>query len=113
MSKGVKGLLMRGPLHFVLILLALVWMLPTVGLLITSFRPPQDVGSTGWWTVLAHPFNFTQYTLENYGSVITEGGMGRAFLNSLIITVPATLFPILLAAFAAFAFAWTVYFSAC
>lgn len=106
MSKGVKGLLTRSPLHFVLILLALVWMLPTVGLLITSFRPPQDVGSTGWWTVLAHPFNFTQYTLENYGSVITEGGMGRAFLNSLIITVPATLFPILLAAFAAFAFAW-------
>jgi len=106
MSKGTKVLLTRSPLHFVLILLALVWMLPTAGLLITSFRPPQDVGDTGWWTALRHPFNFTQYTLDNYGSVITEDGMGRAFLNSLIITIPATLLPILLAAFAAFAFAW-------
>jgi len=106
MSKGAKGLLTRSPLHFVLIALALIWMLPTAGLFITSFRPPADVGDSGWWTALAHPFNFTQYTLDNYGSVITEGGMGRAFLNSLIITVPATLLPILLAAFAAFAFAW-------
>ena len=106
MKRGAIGFVTRSPLHFVLIALVLIWMLPTVGLLITSFRPPGDVGDTGWWTVLAHPFNFTQYTLENYESVIFEEGMGRAFLNSLIITVPATVLPILLAAFAAFAFAW-------
>jgi len=106
MRRGAMGFLKRSPLHLVLIGLAFVWMLPTVGLLITSFRTPGDVGSTGWWTVLAHPFNFTQYTLANYESVIFEGGMGRAFINSLIITVPATLGPILLAAFAAYAFAW-------
>jgi len=106
MRRGTMGFLTRSPLHFVLIALALIWMLPTVGLLITSFRPPGDVGDTGWWTVLAHPFNFTQYTLANYESVIFEEGMGRAFVNSLIITVPATLLPILLAAFAAYAFAW-------
>ena len=98
--------LSRTPLHTVLLVLALVWMLPTAGLLITSFRPPQDVAASGWWTVFAHPFNFTQYTLRNYQSVIFEGGMGRAFLNSLVITIPATVIPILFAAFAAFAFAW-------
>jgi alpha-glucoside transport system permease protein len=104
--KGVTKALTRSPLHLLLIGLALVWMLPSVGLLITSFRPPQDVGDTGWWTVLTHPFNFTQYTLKNYKAVIFEQGMGRAFINSLIITVPATLLPILFAGFAAYAFAW-------
>ena len=96
----------RGTLHVLLIVLAVVWILPTVGLLITSFRPPEVVGDTGWWTVLAHPFNFTQYTLENYRSVIFEGGMGRAFVNSLTITLPATVLPIFLAGLAADSFAW-------
>ncbi len=104
--KAATRALTRSPLHLLLIGLALVWMLPTVGLLVTSFRPTQDVGDTGWWTVLTHPFNFTQYTLKNYQAVIFEQGMGRAFINSLIITVPATLLPILFAGFAAYAFAW-------
>jgi alpha-glucoside transport system permease protein len=106
MRTGLVGFTKRSPLHLALILLALIWMLPTAGLLITSFRPPEVVGDTGWWTALSHPFNFTQYTLRNYSAVIFEGGMGRAFLNSLTITIPATLGPILLAAFAAYAFAW-------
>lgn len=96
----------RGPLHLVIILLALAWMLPTVGLLITSFRAPQDVARSGWWTVFEHPFSFTQYTLRNYETVIGKVGMGRAFLNSLSISVPATIIPVMIAAFAAFAFAW-------
>lgn len=99
-------ILTRSPLHLVLIVLALIWTLPTAGLLITSLRSPQDVAQSGWWTVLAHPFNFTQYTLQNYDSVLTKEGMGRAFLNSLAITVPATVLPVLIASFAAYAFAW-------
>ncbi len=106
MRKGAIGFLTRSPLHIVLISLALIWMLPTAGLLITSFRTPADIQSTGWWTVLSHPFNFNQYTLQNYKTVIGEGGMGQALLNSLIITIPGTVIPILIAAFAAFAFAW-------
>jgi len=104
--KFLKRIFPRTTLHAVIIGIALVWMLPTVGLLVTSFRLPQDVAHTGWWTVFSHPFNFTQYTLQNYETVITKNGMGRAFINSLIITVPATFFPVLLAAFAAYAFAW-------
>lgn len=106
MRKGAIGFLTRSPIHFVLIFIALIWMLPTLGLLITSFRTPADIQSTGWWTVLSHPFNPNQYTLENYKAVIGNEGMGRAFLNSLFITVPATVIPISIAAFAAFAFAW-------
>ena len=98
--------LSRGPLHVVIIILALAWMLPTAGLLITSFRTPQDVAHSGWWTVFEHPFNFTRYSLESYRTVIEKNGMGQAFLNSLKITIPGTIIPVMLAAFAAYAFAW-------
>lgn len=102
----VRARLSRVPLHLVLVLAGLVWMTPTVGLLISSLRPADAVMRTGWWTVFVHPLEFTQYTLQNYREILTAQGMGRAFLNSLIITVPSTLLPIAVAAFAAYAFAW-------
>lgn len=98
--------LSRVPLHAVIIVIALIWVFPTLGVLVTSFRPAPDVAATGWWTALRVPFEFTQYTLRNYESVINQGGIGRAFLNSLIITIPATILPIMIAALAAYAFAW-------
>jgi len=93
----------RSPLHAVVILLSLIWSIPTVGLLVSSFRPPNLVASTGWWSSLQLPFNFT---LANYHHVLTTNNMGRSFINSLFVTVPATVIPILIAAFAAYAFAW-------
>ncbi len=98
--------LSRVPLHAVIIVIALIWIFPTLGVLVTSFRPAPDVAATGWWTALRVPFEFTQFTLRNYESVINQGGIGRAFLNSLIITIPATILPIVIAALAAYAFAW-------
>jgi alpha-glucoside transport system permease protein len=61
---------------------------------------------TGWWTVFQHPFDFTQFSLENYTTVLTAEGMGQAFLNSLTIAIPATIIPIAIATFAAYALAW-------
>ncbi|MEA2021648.1 MAG: carbohydrate ABC transporter permease [Candidatus Caldatribacteriota bacterium] len=94
------------PLHLIIIILAFIWILPTVGLLITSFRSSGDVAASGWWTVFEHPFSYTCYTMENYKEVIIKIGIGRAFLNTLLITIPATIIPILVASFAAYAFAW-------
>lgn len=94
------------PMHLFIILVAIIWIFPTVGLLITSFRSSSAVASTGWWTVLTHPFNFTQFTLENYQDVITKIGIGRTFINTLTITLPACILPIIIASFAAYAFAW-------
>lgn len=105
MSKPV-AILSRTPLHIVVVTIAIIWMLPTVGLLVTSLRPPQDVGDTGWWTIFQTPFKLTLFTLENYEAVFAQQGLGQAFLNSLLITVPATIIPILIASFAAYAFAW-------
>jgi len=88
------------------LVIAALWTLPTLGLLISSLRPEGDVRSTGWWTVFAHPFEAAQTTMQNYANVLSADGMGAAFVNSLIVAIPATVIPVSLAAFAAYAFAW-------
>jgi len=115
-KKLVSDLVLNGAL----LLLVLIWTVPTLGLLVSSFRTRDEVNSTGWWTVVQNP---TELTLDNYrqvllgkdvsftdaeGNVIEASGdnLGRAFLNSLTVTVPATIIPILIAAFAAYGFAW-------
>ncbi|MFQ5855371.1 MAG: carbohydrate ABC transporter permease [Anaerolineae bacterium] len=103
MTARLTKALSSAPLHTAIIAISLIWMLPSVGLLVSSFRPERDVLTTGWWTAFKTPFVFT---LENYESVITTSGMGQAFLNSLVIAIPSTIIPITVAAFAAYAFAW-------
>jgi alpha-glucoside transport system permease protein len=96
----------RAPLHVVIILISALWLMPTLALLFTSVRDIQDINTSMWWTLLWTP---SQFTLENYQTVINAAGsigMGQAFLNSLFITVPATILPILVGAWAAYAFAW-------
>ena len=86
--------------------IAFFWTLPTAGILISSFREPNAIRASGWWEVFVHPFETGQWTLENYGNVLSSAGMGDAFINSLVVTIPATVIPITIAAFAAYAFAW-------
>jgi alpha-glucoside transport system permease protein len=88
----------------VLLIICLLWIVPVIGLFITSIREPDAANATGWWTVLKSPLDATQWTLANYTQVATESNMFRAFINSFAITLPATLIPILIAAFAAYAF---------
>jgi alpha-glucoside transport system permease protein len=102
-SQRLTKALTRGPLHVAVIALAALWMVPTVGLLVSSFRSRQAITTSGWWTAFLHPLDFT---LQNYVEVLTQEAMGRSFLNSLIIAVPATILPIIVAALAAYAFAW-------
>ncbi|MGB3713200.1 MAG: carbohydrate ABC transporter permease [Candidatus Promineifilaceae bacterium] len=98
--------LQKAPVRAVIVIIVAIWTLPTVGMLVSSLRNPNDIRATGWWTVFAHPFETAQWTLDNYVNVLTADGMGNAFINSLIITIPATVIPITIAAFAAYAFAW-------
>ncbi|MFV1961444.1 MAG: carbohydrate ABC transporter permease [Acidimicrobiia bacterium] len=82
-----------------------MWLIPSLGLLVTSFRPELDIASSGWWTVFGNLGN-NEWTINNYQRVIEADGMGNAFLNSLAVSIPATIIPITIAAFAAYAFAW-------
>jgi alpha-glucoside transport system permease protein len=89
-----------------IVAVVLLWTIPTLGVLISSFRPEQLVDDTGWWTSLAHLFDGAQWTLENYRSALTNGGFGNAFLNSMAVAIPSTVIPVTVAAFAAYAFSW-------
>lgn len=135
--KDVNKIINKIPLHLITILLILVWVVPTLGVLITSFRPVELINTSGWWTFLSPQHSDTErFTINNYvdaivgyrgrdsylevcntgeppanfdcniSDLLNERGMGNAFINSLIITIPATILPILFAAFAGYAFAW-------
>ena len=94
------------PLRISVLVICFLWTLPTLGLFVTSFRNPQLITKTGWWDGLLNFFTANQWTLKNYENVIGGENMGTAFLNSLIVTIPSTVIPITIAAFAAYAFAW-------
>lgn len=83
------------------LILAILWTIPTFGLLVTSFRPAGDIRTTGWWTAATNP-NFTG---ENYQAA-WDAGLGNTFVNTIVITLPAVVIPISLALLAAYAFAW-------
>ena len=89
--------------RLVVVIICFLWVVPAFGSLLTSFRTESDANSTGWWTAL-NPANWGSFTLGNYRDAITNAGLGTAFINSLAIALPATFIPILIAAFAAYAF---------
>ncbi|GAA3920567.1 carbohydrate ABC transporter permease [Actinoplanes auranticolor] len=87
------------------IVIAVLWTLPTFGLLVSSFRPERAIKTTGWWTFFTDP----TVTLDNYRAVLDSesgAGLGSGFVNSLVITIPSVLIPMSLACLAAYAFAW-------
>jgi alpha-glucoside transport system permease protein len=101
-SERLVRVLGRTPVHLALLAVAFVWLVPTIGLAVTSFRLPADITSSSWWSSLLD----WRYTLTNYETVLERGNMAESFVNSLIITIPATLLPLALAALAAYAFSW-------
>jgi alpha-glucoside transport system permease protein len=103
MSERLSRIVSKAPIHVALVIIGAIWLLPTIGLLITSFRPSSEILSSGWWEVFAGRINFT---LENYETVLGSQGMGQAFINSIVISLPATILTLVVAALAAYGFAW-------
>jgi alpha-glucoside transport system permease protein len=101
-SERVVAFLSRTPVHIALIALAVIWLVPTIGLAVTSFRPRPDIASSGWWTSFAD----LDYTLKNYDLVLNANKMAPSFLNSALIAIPSTLLPLFIGALAAYAFSW-------
>ena len=92
----------RTPVHLGLLLVAVIWLVPTIGLAVTSFRPRGDIQASSWWSSLTD----WSFTLHNYSEVLNKANMDKAFVNSILITVPSTLIPLAIAAAAAYAFSW-------
>jgi alpha-glucoside transport system permease protein len=101
-TERILAFLGRTPVHIALIALAVIWLVPSVGLLITSFRPRPDIASSGWWTA----FTDMSFTLKNYDLVLNANKMSSSFLNSALIAIPSTLLPLFIGALAAYAFSW-------
>jgi alpha-glucoside transport system permease protein len=91
------------------LLIAIVWTVPTFGLLITSFRPELDIRLSGWWTVFGDAFaGEGVFSLRNYEAALFDSSTNLIsyFVNSFVITLPAVFIPITVALLAAYAFAW-------
>jgi alpha-glucoside transport system permease protein len=90
-------------------IITIIWTVPTLGLLVTSFKTNEKILNEAWWTSLLNP----DFTLENYkgvffgdGTQSLSTGVLPYFINSIVITLPATIFPIVIATMAAYALAW-------
>jgi alpha-glucoside transport system permease protein len=93
----------KAPIHLVLILVGLLWLIPTLGLFITSILSPDDQGSAGWWTFLFEP---SKWTFQNYSNMFDNEGIVDALFITTWVTLGATILPIVVASLAAYALAW-------
>ncbi|HEU5042650.1 MAG TPA: carbohydrate ABC transporter permease [Nocardioidaceae bacterium] len=92
-----------GALRIFLIVIALLWLIPTFGLLVESFRDPAQYANGGWWEAIVHP---AQLTATNYEALLQNSTITSSFLNTVYITVPATILVVLIGSAAGYAFAW-------
>jgi alpha-glucoside transport system permease protein len=102
-SSSAKKALSSPWASFAAVVIAVMWTIPTAGLLISSFRPEDDVKTSGWWTGLTGPF-----TIDNYKAVVqgSDVDLGTYFVNTIVITIPSVIIPLCLAVIAAYAFSW-------
>lgn len=104
-SARIVNFLQRSPVHVALLAIAVVWLVPTVGLAVTSFRPRGEIQSSSWWSSLTD----WSFTLHNYDLVLDNAKMGPSFVSSLVITIPSTLLPLAIGSLAAYAFSWIAF----
>jgi alpha-glucoside transport system permease protein len=95
--------LQRLPLHLVIVVFIAIWIVPTIGMIINSFRAISDMGQAGWWTTLFPPHGFT---LASYQQVLGTENVATSIVNSVLITIPATVIQLTIATMGAYAFAW-------
>ncbi|KDN74618.1 sugar ABC transporter permease [Streptomyces olindensis] len=97
--EGVSGGLVR----VFLIVVGLFWLVPTIGLLLASLRSPEDIAASGWWKVFTEP---SQITFDSYSKLLENDDITSSLLNTVWITVPATLLVVIIGSLAGYAFAW-------
>ena len=99
LAEGVSGGLVR----VLLIVVGLFWLVPTIGLLLSSLRSPEDIAASGWWKVFTEP---SQLTFDSYAKLLENEDITSSLVNTVWITVPATLLVVIIGSLAGYAFAW-------
>ncbi|QZY52538.1 carbohydrate ABC transporter permease [Leucobacter tenebrionis] len=102
-GRSIARIASRGLVNAILLIVAIFWLVPTLGLLLTSFRSAGDNASSGWWTVLTKP---AELTIENYANLLSNPVITGSFWNTIVIALPTTLLVVVIGALAAYAFAW-------
>ncbi|WP_029145794.1 carbohydrate ABC transporter permease [Microbacterium luticocti] len=102
-AQRILGVLSSGIVNIVLLIVALFWLVPSIGLFLMSLRTSGDNSSSGWWTIFTKP---AQITLENYANLLGNPLIMGSFWNTIVIAVPATVLVVMIGAIAAYAFAW-------
>jgi alpha-glucoside transport system permease protein len=103
LATRIVGRLGGGLVQLVLLVIAVGWLVPTIGLAFASLRTVNDNNATGWWKVFTAP---SQLTISNYSKILSNADIVQSFVNTVLITVPATLLVVVISSLAAYAFAW-------
>ncbi|MET8247196.1 carbohydrate ABC transporter permease [Streptomyces sp. NPDC005202] len=99
LAETVSGSLVR----VFLIVVGLFWLVPTIGLLLSSLRSPEDMSANGWWNVFSKP---SQLTFDSYQKLLENSDITNSLVNTVLITVPATILVVVVGSLAGYAFAW-------
>lgn len=92
-----------GLVRVFLIVVGLFWLVPTIGLLLSSLRTPEDMGASGWWQVFVKP---SQLTFDSYQKLLENDAITGSLVNTVLIAVPTTVLVVVVGALAGYAFAW-------
>jgi alpha-glucoside transport system permease protein len=103
LGHSIVRALSHAPVTILLIVVGVMWLVPTLGLFFTSLMPPQLISSEGWWAIFSTP---SIATLENYRTIFSDQAITSALLTTVWIAIGSTIVPIIVAALAAYAFAW-------
>src|SRR5690625_3099731 len=103
LGSRIAGFFSKGIVNFILLIIAVFWLIPTIGLMLMSLRTVGDNAASGWWTVLTKP---AELTIENYVNLLSNPTITGSLWNTIMIAVPATILVVVVGALAAYAFAW-------
>ncbi|GHA10555.1 carbohydrate ABC transporter permease [Streptomyces echinoruber] len=103
LGSRLAGAVSGGLLRVFLIVVGLFWLVPTIGLLLSSLRSPEDMSASGWWTVFSKP---SQLTFDSYQKLLENSDITDSLVNTVLITVPATVLVVVVGSLAGYAFAW-------
>jgi alpha-glucoside transport system permease protein len=102
-AQRVLRMLAKAPVHIILVIIGVLWLVPTLGLFFTSLLAPERFNEAGWWQILSKP---SLATLDNYDKVFNTNAITSSLWTTVLVSLGGTILPIFVAAMAAYAFAW-------